>query len=54
MGSFNSVVNDKISRIRCVMLISLFLYKIIERSSNETKSQESCISNQDTPVNNKF
>ena len=41
------MVNDKIRTLRCVMLISLFLLisLFIESSSNETKGQESYISN---------
>ena len=30
------------------MLISIFIYNIMESSSNKTKSQKSYISNQDT------
>ena len=40
------MINTKICRLRCVMLMSAFILNIIE--SSNTKNQESYISNQDT------
>ena len=45
MLRFSGIVSAKNNRLTCVMLISLFIYDIIQRSSNETKSRESYIPN---------
>ena len=42
------MVNAKISRLRCVVLFSVFIYNIMENGINETNSQGCYISNQDT------
>ena len=45
------MVNTKIYRQRCAMFTSVFIENIMESSSNETNSQESCIPNQGTLTN---
>ena len=42
------MVNAKLSRLTCVMLISCFIYNKTEPTSNKTKNQESYVFNQDT------
>ena len=45
------MVNIKVCRFRCVMLIPIFIKHNVESSSQETKYQESCIFNQGTLTN---